>query len=66
MKIVEATLVMPVTCIILVSLIGLMMVFYNNLLQQTVKNAEELTGIYENREVVYIRTYDRLEYGFAE
>ncbi len=66
MKIVEATLVMPVTCIILVSLIGLMMVFYNNLLQQTVKNAEELTGIYENREVVYIRTYDRLEHGFAE
>lgn len=66
MKFVEATLVMPLTCMILISLISLMMIFYNELLTQTETNAEELAGIYENREVTYIRTYDRLENGFAQ
>ena len=66
MKFVEATLVMPLTCMILIGLISLMMVFYNELLIQTEKNAEKLAGIYENREVTYIRTYDRLETGFAQ
>lgn len=66
MKFIEATLVMPLTCMILVSLISLMMFFYNNLQQQTETNAEELVRIYENREVIYIRTYDRLENGFAK
>ena len=59
-------MVMPVTCIITVSLIGLMMVFYNNLQAQISQNSEELVQLYESREVTYIRTYDRLEHGFTQ
>lgn len=66
MKIVEATMVIPVTCLIIISLITLMMTFYDALIAQTAANNEKLTQIYESREVTYIRTYDRLEHGFAQ
>ena len=66
MKVVEATMVMPVTCLIKISLITLMVTFYDTFTEQTVQNKEKLARIYENREVTYIRTYDRLENGFAQ
>ena len=66
MKVLEGTMVMPVTCLIIISLITLMMKFYDTFLLQTVQNQEKLAEIYESREVTYIRTYDRLENGFAQ
>lgn len=66
MKFVEATMVMPLAVIITVSLIGLMMTFYNHHLDQLREIEQARSEIYESREVTYIRTYDRLEYGFAE
>ena len=66
MKVVEATMVMPVTCLIIISLITLMVTFYDTFIAQTMKHKEELAQIYESREVTYIRTYDRLENGFAQ
>ena len=66
MKVVEATMVIPVTCLIIISLITLMVTFYDTFLVQTTQHKEKLVQIYENREVTYIRTYDRLENGFAQ
>ena len=66
MKVLEATVVMPVTCLIIISLKMLMVTFYDTFLLQTVQNQEKLAEIYESREVTYIRTYDRLENGFAQ
>ncbi len=58
MKMVEATLVFPVTCLILLALIGLMLQFYKGLEQQTAEHDVERISIYETREVTKIRLYD--------
>ena len=60
MKIVEATLIMPVTCLIITALIGLMMSFYDELNAQIEANAALRDKIYETREVTVIRVRDRL------
>ncbi len=62
MKIVEATLIMPVTCLIITALIGLMMSFYDELNAQIEANAALRDKIYETREVTVIRVRD----GFTE
>lgn len=59
-KIVEATLIMPVTCLIITALIGLMMSFYDELNAQIESNAVLRDKIYETREVTVIRVRDRL------
>lgn len=62
MKIVEATLIMPVTCLIITALIGLMMSFYGELNDQIEANEVLRDKIYETREVTVIRIRD----GFTE
>lgn len=62
MKIVEATLIMPVTCLIITALIGLMMSFYDELNAQIEANAVLRDKLYETREVTVIRVRD----GFTE
>ncbi|MGN1333999.1 MAG: hypothetical protein ACI4U1_02690 [Anaerovoracaceae bacterium] len=62
MKIVEATLIMPTTCLILIALIGLMINFYTELNTQISENAALREGIYKTREVTVIRIRDRIRY----
>ena len=62
MKIVEATLIMPATCLILIALIGLIMNFYTELNTQISENPALREGIYETREVTVIRIRDRIRY----
>ena len=62
MKIVEATLIMPLTCLIIIALMGLMMNFYNELDRQISENAVGRDKIYEVREVTVIRIRDRMSY----
>ena len=47
MKIVEATILIPMTILIIISLIGLMMTFYERLDKQTGSHAEMRSEIYE-------------------
>ena len=60
MKFVEATLIMPVTCLIVTALIGLMMSFYMELDRQISENAARRDEIYETREVSVIRLRDSI------
>lgn len=60
MKMVEATLIMPVTCLIIIALIGLMMTFYFELNDQISENSIKRDRLYEDREVTEIRLRDRL------
>ena len=60
MKMVEATLIMPVTCLIIIAFIGLMMTFYCELNQQISENSIKRDRLYEDREVTEIRFRDRL------
>ena len=62
MKIVEATLLMPLTCLIIIAVIGLMMEFYSELDRQISDNAVRRDKIYEVREVTVIRIRDRTSY----
>lgn len=57
---VEATLIMPVTCLIIIALIGLMMTFYFELNHQIDENSIKRDRLYEDREVTEIRFRDRL------
>lgn len=47
MKIVEATILMPMTILIIISLIGLMMTFYDRLEKQTESHEKMRNEIYE-------------------
>ena len=47
MKIVEATILIPMTVMIIISLIGLMMTFYGRLEKQTSEHAKIRNDIYE-------------------
>ena len=60
MKMVEATLIMPVTCLIIITLMGLMMTFYCELNHQISENSIKRDRLYEDREVTEIRLRDRL------
>ena len=62
MKIVEATLLMPLTCLIIIAVIGLMMEFYSELDRQISDNAVRRDKIYEVREVTVISIRDRMSY----
>ena len=62
MKIVEATMIMPLTCLIIIALMGLMMNFYSELDRQIRENAVRRDEIYEVREVTVIRIRDRMSY----
>lgn len=62
MKIVEATMTMPLTCLIIIALMGLMMNFYSELDRQISENAVRRDEIYEVREVTVIRIRDKVSY----
>lgn len=62
MKIVEATMIMPLTCLIIIALMGLMMNFYCELDRQISENAVRRDEIYEVREVTVIRIRDKVSY----
>ena len=62
MKIVEATMIMPLTCLIIIALMGLMMNFYSGLDRQISENAVRRDEIYEVREVTVIRIRDKVSY----
>ena len=62
MKIAEATLLMPLTCLIIIAVMGLMMEFYSELDRQISDNAVRRDKIYEVREVTVIRIRDRMSY----
>lgn len=57
---------MPVTCLIIIALIGLLMSFYSELNSQIIKNAGLRDKMYETREVVTIRLKDSLSYTLTE
>lgn len=62
MKIVEATMIMPLTCLIIIALMGLMMNFYSEVDRQISENAVRRDEIYEVREVTVIRIRDKVSY----
>ena len=62
MRIIEATLIMPLTLLITAALIGLMMNFYEDLDKQIERHREERKEIYKVSETVAIRLQDRLSY----
>ena len=62
MKIVEATMIMPLTYLIIIALMGLMMNFYSELDRQISENAVRRDEIYEVREVTVIRIRDKVSY----
>lgn len=66
MKIIEATLIMPMTCLIAAGLITLMMWMYNQFMIQIDEHAAERESIYTTREVVSIRVYDKIYEEFTE
>ena len=47
MKVVEATILIPLTILIIISLIGLMMTFYDRLEKQTESHDDMRSKIYE-------------------
>ncbi|MBQ5441327.1 MAG: hypothetical protein IIU36_03580 [Firmicutes bacterium] len=49
MKMAEATILVPMTILIIVSIIGLMMGFYDDLGQQIEKHTDERAKIYEEK-----------------
>ena len=62
MRIVEATMIMPLTCSIIIALMGLMMNFYSELDRQISENAVRRDEIYEVREVTVVRIRDKVSY----
>ena len=58
MKMIEATMIFPITCLILIALISLIMHFYKGLEKQTAEHDVDRIGIYETREVTKVRLYD--------
>lgn len=62
MRIIEATLAVPITILIMAALIGVMMSFYTDFIEQTEKHTRERVELYKISETVYIRAADRLTY----
>lgn len=62
MRMIEQTLIMPMTILIIAALITLMMNFYSDLSAQIEQHREEIKEIYKVSETVEIRAWDRLCY----
>lgn len=65
MKIIEATLILPLTCLIMIALIGFAMTFHTDLTNQVSKHEEDRAQIYSVKETTVIRT-DRLIHQITE
>lgn len=59
-QMVEATMVLPLTILIMAALIGLMMTFFIRLTDQVEVNAQERQKLYEKEETGIIRLHDRI------
>lgn len=57
---------MPLTCLIMISLIGLAMLFFNELNITIDENEKKDEELYRLREIVVIRAYDRVRYELEE
>lgn len=60
MKIVEASLVVPLTCLIMAALIALMMQFYQDLDRQIEQHDADRGKVFRPAEISCIRAQDRL------
>lgn len=60
MRIVEASLIVPLTILIMSALIALMMSFYSELGEQIDEHNAKRDKLYEVSEMTYVRAYDRL------
>jgi hypothetical protein len=57
--ILEATMVMPLTCLILVTLVGIIMTFHGDLSKQVSMHEKEVLKRECHKELLKIRVYDR-------
>jgi hypothetical protein len=57
--ILEATMVMPLTCLILVTLVGIIMTFHGNFAKQVNSHKKEILERECHKELLKIRLYDR-------
>ncbi len=62
MRMIEATLIIPLTILIVAALISLMMNFYSDLNAQIEQHEVEIKEEYKISETVGIRVWDRLRY----
>ncbi len=60
MRFIEASLIMPLTMLVISALIALMMTYSSDLQTQIKKHEEERKEIYKISETVGIRVYDRI------
>lgn len=60
-QMIEATLVMPLTVLIMISLIGLMMTFFGNLKEQIQDHETERRETYAKQETDMVRLRDKAE-----
>ena len=60
MRFIEASLIMPLTMLVISALIALMMTYYSDLETQIKKQEEERKEIYKVSETIGIRVYDRI------
>ncbi len=58
---VEASMVMPVTFIITLSLIGILLTFHSQLLKEVDKHSDEAAAWSEEKESAYVRRWDGVE-----
>lgn len=66
MKVVEASLIMPITIFIIIALISLTMNFYNELGEQIKVHEKNLEKLKAERQVLIIRVYDRISHELEE
>ena len=60
MKFVEASLVVPLTCLILAALIALMMQFYQDLDRQIAQHDTDRSQVFQPTEMHRVRLQDRI------
>lgn len=56
---VEASIVLPMTCLIIISMIGLVMTFYSNIYKQAEVHIETVSDWNHSKQIEVIRRYDR-------
>lgn len=56
---IEASMILPVTCLILTALIGIIMTFHGNLAKQTKLYGEEVKSWDRSVQVEIVRNYER-------
>ncbi len=59
-QIVEATMVLPITILILAALIGILLSFYTGLMKQMENHLQERNQMYELKEVSVLRMKENL------